>query len=418
MLAQQGIITAGEGEVIVQGLVEIGEDLAAGKIELDLEAEDIHMNIELILTERIGPVAKKLHTGRSRNDQVATDMRLYVKKAIGELITEIVSLQKAFLSKAEDNLDVVMPGYTHLQRAQPILFSHHMLAYVEMLERDKGRLKDCRQRLDYSPLGSGALAGVTYPIDREATALTLGFGGITTNSIDAVSDRDFLIELAGAVAICMMHLSRLCEELVLWSTAEFGFITLDDSYTTGSSIMPQKKNPDVAELIRGKTGRVYGSLVALLTMMKGLPLAYNKDMQEDKEPVFDLVDTLKGCLEILVPMLETMVINGTTMRQATNAGYLNATDLADYLVGKGMAFREAHGVVRELVLDCLQAGRKLGDLTIQELCSYSSLFTDDVYQVLDVESCIGARCLPGGTGPEAVTKALAQAWQRLVHEET
>lgn len=417
MLAQQGIISASEEEAIAQGLREIGEDLAAGRIELDPGAEDIHMNIELILTERIGPVAGKLHTGRSRNDQVATDMRLYVKDAIDELLTRITSLQEVFLIKATEHLEVIMPGYTHLQRAQPILFAHHMLAYFEMLERDKERLQDCRKRTDYNPLGSGALAGVTYPIDREATTTALGFSGITANSIDAVSDRDFLIELAAAASICMMHLSRLCEEIVLWSTTEFGFVTLDDSYTTGSSIMPQKKNPDIAELIRGKTGRVYGSLVALLTMMKGLPLAYNKDMQEDKEPVFDLVDTLKGCLEILAPMLRTMEVNDRAMRQAATQGYLNATDLADYLVGKGMPFREAHAIVGKLVLACLGQGKNLEELTLAELHTYSHLFADDVGRVLDVGYGIRAREVPGGTNQDQVKKALERAWQHLNHIE-
>lgn len=416
MLAKCGIITPGEADAICTGLEGIAADIEAGKVEFSVSAEDIHMNIEQLLTERIGDVAKKLHTARSRNDQVATDTRLWCMAAIDELDARLRSLQSTLVRLAEAHRDVIMPGYTHLQRAQPVLFAHHLLAYFEMFQRDRQRLADCHRRTSVSPLGAGALAGVTQPIDRYATALELGFDEVAANSIDAVSDRDFVIELVADLALIMMHLSRLCEEVVLWASAEFGFIELDDAYSTGSSIMPQKKNPDVAELTRGKTGRVYGHLMGLLTVMKGLPLAYNKDMQEDKEALFDAVDTVLACLAAMEPMLATMRVREDKMRAATLDGYLNATDLADYLVRRGVPFRDAHAAAGRAVLHALREGKRLEELPFDVLQNLCGPVGEDVFTVLDVRRCVAARRSTGGTAPSAVEEGLARAKALLAQE--
>ncbi|REJ37062.1 MAG: argininosuccinate lyase [Bacillota bacterium] len=408
MLAQCGIISQAEAGAICAGLAGIAADIEAGKVQ-PAGAEDIHTFVERLLTERIGEAAKKLHTARSRNDQVATDTRLWVMNAIDELDRRLRSFQRTLVHLAEAHKDVVMPGYTHLQRAQPILLAHHLLAYFEMFQRDRERLSDCRKRTAVSPLGAGALAGVTQPIDRWVTARELGFLGVAANSIDAVSDRDFIIELLAALSLVMMHLSRLCEEVILWCSAEFGFMELDDAYSTGSSIMPQKKNPDIAELARGKTGRVYGHLMGLLTVMKGLPLAYNKDMQEDKEALFDAVDTVLGCLEAVEPMLATARMRADRMLEATKDGFLNATDLADYLAKKGLPFRDAHAVVGQAVLYAIEHGKRLEELPLEVLKGFSPLIEEDVYQALDVRQCVAARKSLGGTAPEEVEKGLARA---------
>jgi len=408
MLAQCGVIAHGEAEAICAGLAGIAADIEAGKVQPS-GAEDIHTFVERLLTERIGDAAKKLHTARSRNDQVATDTRLWVMNAIDELDRRLRSFQRTLVQLAEDHKDVVMPGYTHLQRAQPILLAHHLLAYFEMFQRDRERLADCRKRTAVSPLGAGALAGVTQPIDRWATARELGFLDVAVNSIDAVSDRDFIIELVAALSLVMMHLSRLCEEVILWCSAEFGFLELDDAYSTGSSIMPQKKNPDIAELARGKTGRVYGHLMGLLTVMKGLPLAYNKDMQEDKEALFDAVDTVLGCLEAVEPMLATAGVRADRMLAATKDGYLNATDLADYLAKKGLPFRDAHAVVGQAVLHAIENGKRLEELPLEVLKGFSPLIEEDVYAALDVRQCVAARRSLGGTALAEVEKGLARA---------
>ena len=408
MLAKQGIISDKDAELIVMALTSIREEIEGGEFAFRADLEDIHMNIEARLIEKVGDAGRKLHTARSRNDQIALDMRLFAKEAISQTIEKLVGLQRALLDVAEANKDEVMPGYTHLQRAQPVLFAHHMLAYFEMLQRDVARFRDCLGRTDVLPLGSGALAGVPYPVDRDFLAKELGFSQISANSMDAVSDRDFVIEYQAAASITMMHLSRLAEELVLWSSAEFGFIELDDAYAMGSSIMPQKKNPDVAELARGKTGRVYGNLLALLTVMKALPLSYNRDMQEDKEGLFDTVDTLLSTLEVFTGMVATLKVRGEKTRRATEEGYILATDLADYLVGKGVPFREAHNIVGGLVQYAVEKGKTFKDLSLSEYKNFSPLFEEDVYSVT-VASSIGARDVPGGTAPEQVAQQLARA---------
>lgn len=413
MLAAVGLITPEEGKLIIQGLEGLKQDIEAGRVSFDVGAEDIHMNIEKLLTERIGEVGKKLHTARSRNDQVALDLRLYLKEEIPRVEELLVALQKVLVQLAGEHLHTVMPGYTHLQKAQPVTLAHHLLAYFEMFYRDRQRLHGCLQRVDVLPLGAGALAGTTLPIDREMVARELGFREISANSLDAVSDRDFVVEFLAAAALLMMHLSRLCEELILWSSEEFGFIELDDAYSTGSSMMPQKKNPDVAELVRGKTGRVYGHLVGMLTVLKGLPLAYNKDLQEDKEALFDALDTVKGCLMVFTPMLETAKFKPGRMRQAADQGFANATDVAEYLVRKGLPFREAHAVVGALVLDCLKKGRTLKDLTLEQWQSFSPLFAADIKNYLTVEACVNGRDLPGGPAPAAVSRALERARRLL-----
>jgi argininosuccinate lyase len=416
MLGQCGIISQKEAAAIRSGLMAILEDIEAGKVEFDVSAEDIHMNVEVLLIERIGEAGKKLHTGRSRNDQVAVDLRLWLRKEIRVGQGLLLELIAALLDKAGQHLHTIMPGFTHLQKAQPISLAHHLLAYVQMFRRDWGRLSDCTARLNQSPLGSGALAGTGIAIDRNMTAAELGFASPTANSLDGVSDRDFALEYLAAASIIMMHLSRFCEEIILWNSQEFGYITIDDAYSTGSSLMPQKKNPDMAELIRGKTGRVYGDLLALLTMMKGLPLAYNKDMQEDKEAVFDAVDTLKGCLTVFTPMLATMRINETKMAADVEEGYLNATDVADYLVARGLPFRSAHEVSGHLVRLAEQSGRKLTELSFAELKAAASLFEPDIYEKISPAHCLAARKTQGGPAPEATQTAIAEAraWLDLV----
>ncbi len=413
MLGETGILSAEEVEAIIGGLESIRSDIEAGTFTFRVELEDVHMNIERALTERVGSVGGKLHTARSRNDQVATDFRLWLRSRTVELIALLQETRRTFVELAETHLDAIMPGYTHLQVAQPILFSHHMLAYYEMLTRDQGRLEDSLKRLNISPLGAGALAGTGFPIDRQRTAELLGFAEPARNSLDAVSDRDFALEFLAAASILMMHLSRLSEELILWSSQEFGFVTLPDSHTTGSSIMPQKKNPDVSELIRGKTGRVYGSLMALLTVMKGLPLSYNKDMQEDKEGVLDAVETLTVCLRLTNSMLPKMMLNKERMYRAAGRAYSNATDLADYLAKKGLPFREAHEVVGRLVALAIQKGKDLQELEISELQAVSSLIQEDVCEVLKLESVVNARNSYGGTGTEQVRKQILAAKEAL-----
>ena len=414
MLARQEIIAESEADTIIKGLHSIRGEIDQGKFKFKTELEDIHMNIEAGLFEKIGDVAGKLHTARSRNDQIALDLRLFLKEEIWKTIDELKAWQSSLVELAEANEAVIMPGYTHLQQAQPILLAHHLLAYFEMFQRDRERFHDCLKRADVLPLGSGALAGVPYPIDREFVARELDFSKVSTNSLDAVSDRDFVIEYETAAAIAMMHLSRLAEELILWSSSEFGFIEIGEAYTTGSSIMPQKKNPDVAELARGKTGRVYGNLMGILTTMKSLPLAYNRDMQEDKEGLFDTVDTLHTSLEVFAGMVKTLKINTERISQAMKTDYILATDLADYLVKKGMPFREAHGVVAKLAEYAMSKGKNFRELSLKEYHKFSPLFTDDVYAIT-LESSAAARSIPGGTSPRQVGKALSRA-KRLIRE--
>jgi len=408
MLARQSVITDQEAATIAAGLKDIAGEIAAGAFEYKTELEDIHMNIEARLTEKIGAVAGKLHTARSRNDQVATDLRLFTRDAIKDARTRIGGLQQALLRQAEAHADTVLPGYTHLQPAQPVLLAHHLLAYFEMLERDKARFADCLKRSDVLPLGSGALAGVAHPVDRDFVARELGFPAVSGNSMDAVADRDFVIEYEAAAATCMMHISRLAEEIILWSSAEFAFVEMDDAYATSSSLMPQKKNPDVAELARGKTGRVYGSLLAMLTVMKGLPLTYNRDLQEDKEGFFNAVDTLLQTLEVTAGMVSTIRFQPENMARATERGYLLATDLADYLVGKGEPFREAHQAVAKLVGYAAAKGKALPELGLEEYRKFSPRFAADVLE-LDMAASIAARDNTGGTAGGRVKKALAEA---------
>ena len=397
MLAGKGIISQNDADLLIDGLQGILEDLNSGKLAIDLSCEDIHMFVEQVLTQRIGDVGKKLHTARSRNDQVALDIRMYLRSQIDEITDLVKAVIKAIVKQAEENKTVIMPGYTHLQRAQPILFSHHLLAYGMMLLRDLGRLADCRKRMNLSPIGCCALAGTTYDTDREFEATKLGFDGITQNSIDGVSDRDFCVELLSALAILMMHLSRFSEEIILWSSWEFKFIQLSDAFTTGSSIMPQKKNPDMAELVRGKTGRVYGDLMALLTTLKGLPLAYNKDMQEDKEAIFDAVDTARMCLKVFAPMLESMKALPDNMKKAAQGGFINATDLADYLVKKGTPFRSAYKISGQIVAKCIEKGCVLETLPLEEYKAFSDLFEQDLYENIDLLTCVKKRISQGGT---------------------
>jgi argininosuccinate lyase len=406
MLGSVGVMSEEEANLLIKGLIGILEDIQAGKVEFEIGAEDIHMNVEKLLTERIGPVGKKLHTGRSRNDQVALDLRLYLRSEIDQTKSLVEKLLQTLLHISEEHLETWMPGYTHMQKAQPITFAHHMMAYVQMFLRDLDRLKDTRKRLNISPLGSGAMAGTTFPLDRAQVALELGFDGVTLNSLDGVSDRDFALEFLAAASILMMHLSRMCEELVLWSTGEFKFITMDDGYSTGSSIMPQKKNPDVAELVRGKTGRVYGDLVALLTVMKGLPLAYNKDMQEDKEQVFDAVDTIQKCLLVVEPMLRTMVVHREAMACGAKGGFTNATDLADYMAKKGVPFREAHELVGRIVLHCSKKGIGLEELGLSDYQELSPIFEADLFGAIGIEYCVRARKITGGPSPETVAEGI------------
>ena len=415
MLAKQGIIPGDDAHSILRGLEEIREEIERGEFPFREELEDIHLNIEARLQEKIGEAAGRLHTARSRNDQIATDMRLFVIGACDDAVASIRRLQTALLDLAEANQNAVMPGYTHLQRAQPVLFAHHLLAYFEMLDRDSGRFLDCRSRADELPLGAGALAGVPYPLDREFVASELGFSRVSRNSIDAVADRDFVVEFQAAAAAAMMHLSRLAEEIVLWSSDEFGFLRLPVTFTTGSSIMPQKRNPDVAELARGRTGRAYGNLIAILTMLKGLPLAYNRDLQEDKQPLFDTVDTLLATLEVLTALLPALEVRSERMESAAAESYALATDVADYLVRKGMPFREAHQAVADLVRYAEGEGKSLRGLSLEEYRRFSPLFEHDVL-ALDVRASVAARDVPGGTAPSRVAEALKLARERLRDE--
>lgn len=418
MLGKCGIIPQEDADTIKEGLHTVLERIRRGEIEFSVSDEDIHMNIEKNLIEAIGPVGGKLHTGRSRNDQVATDMHLYLRGRVVSLVGMLHDVQAALIGQAKDNLNTIVPGYTHLQRAQPILFAHHLLAYVSMLERDIDRLKDSYKRINVLPLGAGALAGTTFPIDRHFVAEQLGFDGVYENSLDAVSDRDFIVEFLAGASLIMTHLSRLSEELVLWSSTEFGFVELDDAFCTGSSIMPQKKNPDVPELVRGKTGRVYGNLVGLLTVLKSLPLAYNKDMQEDKEGMFDTVATLEGALQLFAPMIATMKVNKDRMRQAVNQDFSNATDIADFLVGKGLPFRQAHEVIGKTVLYCIQHGKYLLDLTLDEFQQFSDLFDERIYEVLQPEAVVNARNVYGGTATGQVQAAIGRSEQLLANTST
>ncbi len=413
MLGDQGIISKADARKIIAGLKSIAKDIEAGAFTWNISLEDVHMNIEAELAQRIGEAGKRLHTARSRNDQCATDTRLWLRDQIDAIVRLLAEFQRGLLDMAEAHLDVILPGYTHMQHAQPVLLAHHLHAYCEMAERDRARFSEMRKRVNILPLGSAALAGTPHPINRKQVADELGFDGVSANSMDAVSDRDYLIEFCSNASIAMMHLSRFCEELVLWSTPEFGFIEIGDAFTTGSSIMPQKKNPDVAELVRGKTGRVYGSLVALLTLMKGLPMTYNRDMQEDKPPVFDASDTLQLCLAVVTRMLSSVRVDRDNMLRATEHGFLEATDLADYLARKGTPFREAHDAIGHLVLRCIRQKCRFSDLTLVDFKQISVLFEEDVFALLTPEAIVAARKTIGGTARTRVRQALRRARQRL-----
>ena len=413
MLAKQGIISIEDKEKIVNELTNILNDIESGKLPIDPNAEDIHMFIETELTKRIGDSGKRLHTARSRNDQVALDIRMYLKDEITSLIEYLKKLIKVLCNKAQENLETVMPGYTHMQRAQPITFAHHLMAYVEMLLRDIQRLEDCYKRVNVMPLGSCALAGTTYNLDRYSVKETLDFNDITQNSLDGVSDRDFAIEFLSDMSIIMMHLSRFSEEVVMWCSWEFKFIELDDAFSTGSSIMPQKKNPDITELVRGKTGRVYGDLITLLTVMKGLPLAYNKDMQEDKEAIFDSIDTVKICITTLIPMIETMKVLKENMKKAAEQGFINATDCADYLVRKGTPFRDAYKITGQIVALCSEQNKTLDTLELAEYKKISDLFEDDIYEAIDLINCVNSRNIPGGPAAEIVSKRIDEVLKSI-----
>ena len=416
MLSYKGIITSADADALIAGLEQILADINSGVLPIDMECEDIHMFVEQVLTERLGDVGKKLHTARSRNDQVALDIRMYLRGEIDEITALTKQLIVAVTDKAEQYKDAIMPGYTHLQRAQPITFGHHLMAYAMMLLRDLQRLADCRKRMNQSPIGCCALAGTTYDTDRRFEAAKLGFDGICMNSLDGVSDRDFCAELMSAISILMMHLSRFSEEIILWSSWEFKFVELSDAFTTGSSIMPQKKNPDMAELVRGKTGRVYGDLMALLTTLKGLPLAYNKDMQEDKESVFDAVDTVKMCLQVFAPMIDTLTANTANMKLAAQKGFINATDLADYLVKKGLPFRSAYKISGSLVAYCIQNGTVLEDLPLETYKQFSELFDEELYTAIDLMVCVEKRISEGGTSVASVEKQINYVRESLSHD--
>ena len=413
MLAAQGIITQQDADTLITGLEQILQDIDSGALTIDMSCEDIHMFVEQVLTERLGDVGKKLHTARSRNDQVALDIRLYLREEIDEITALTKTLLTAILEKAETYKDAIMPGYTHLQRAQPITFGHHLMAYAMMLLRDLDRLGDVRRRMNQSPIGCCALAGTTYDTDRRFEAEQLGFDGICMNSLDGVSDRDFSVELMSAISILMVHLSRFSEEIILWSSWEFKFVELSDAYTTGSSIMPQKKNPDMAELVRGKTGRVFGDLMSLLTVLKGLPLAYNKDMQEDKESVFDAVDTVKMCLQVFSGMISTMTANLDNMKRAAQKGFINATDLADYLVKKGLPFRSAYKISGQLVAHCIQNNTVLEELPLDVYKTYSQLFDNDLYENIDLKTCVEKRISEGGTSVDSVIRQIAYVKEKI-----
>ena len=414
MLAEQGILTEGEKEQIVDGLQGILKDVQEGTLEISDKYEDIHSFVEATLIDRIGEAGKKLHTGRSRNDQVALDMKLYTRDEIDALDELLKELLKVLLQIMKDNTETFMPGFTHLQKAQPITLAHHMGAYFEMFNRDRSRLNDIYDRMNYCPLGSGALAGTTYPLDRNLTAELLGFYGPTLNSMDSVADRDYLIELLSAMATIMMHLSRFSEEVIIWNSNEYRFVEIDDAYSTGSSIMPQKKNPDIAELVRGKTGRVYGALMSLLTTMKGIPLAYNKDMQEDKEFVFDAIDTTKGCLALFTGMLRTMHFNKEVMENSAKNGFTNATDAADYLVNHGVAFRDAHGIVGQLVLYCIEKDIALDDMTLEEYKAISPVFEEDIYEAISMKTCVDKRTTIGAPSKESMEKVI-KIYENYLH---
>ncbi len=406
MLARQGILTADEKRQITDGLKSILSDVETGVLEITDEYEDIHSFVEANLIQRIGDAGKKLHTGRSRNDQVALDMKLYIRNEATEINKLLKGLLETILSIMEEHIETYMPGFTHLQKAQPITLAHHLGAYFEMFKRDRQRLDDIYNRMNYCPLGSGALAGTTYPLDRAYTAQLLEFTGPTLNSMDSVADRDYVIELLSALSTIMMHLSRFCEEIIIWNSNEYRFVEIDDAYSTGSSIMPQKKNPDIAELVRGKTGRVYGALVSILTTMKGIPLAYNKDMQEDKELTFDAIDTVKGCVALFTGMLKTMRFNSDVMRVSAMKGFTNATDAADYLVNHGVPFRDAHGIIGRLVLYCIEKDKAIDELSLDELQAVSPVFGEDIYEAISLETCVGKRITTGAPGPEAMKEVL------------
>ncbi len=413
MLSKQNIITKEDCEILTDALAQILDDLNSGALEIDMEAEDIHMFVEQVLTTRVGDVGKKLHTARSRNDQVALDLRMYLRDECDEIVELTKTLIEALVSQAEDNKYSIMPGYTHLQRAQPVTFSHHMMAYAMMLLRDIDRLTDCRKRMNVSPIGCCALAGTTYDTDRYFEAEQLSFDSIALNSLDGVSDRDFCVEMLSAIALLMMHLSRFSEELILWSSWEFKFVELSDSFTTGSSIMPQKKNPDMAELVRGKTARVYGDLMATLTMLKGLPLAYNKDMQEDKESIFDACETVKMCLRVFAPMIDTMKVRAENMKKAASEGFINATDLADYLVKKGLPFRSAYKISGSIVAYCIENNLILETLPLEKYKEYSDLFESDVYDDIDLTTCVNKRVSVGGTSVESVEMQIKYVKEKI-----
>ena len=416
MLAKQAIITDAERDTIISALKEICSDIESGKLQITEEYEDIHSFVESVLIERTGDTGKKLHTGRSRNDQVALDMKLYTRDevlATDELVKELMT---TLLDLMKEHIDTYMPGFTHLQKAQPVTLAHHIGAYFEMFKRDRSRLHDIHERMNYCPLGAGALAGTTYPLDREYTAILLGFTGPTLNSMDSVSDRDYLIEYLSALSTIMMHLSRFCEEIILWNSNEYRFIELDDAYSTGSSIMPQKKNPDIAELVRGKTGRVYGALMSLLTTMKGIPLAYNKDMQEDKELSFDAIDTVKGCVSLFKGMIATMRFNPKRMEDSAKHGLTNATDAADYLVKKGVPFRDAHGIVGQLVLTCIEKGIALDDLTLDEYKAISPVFEQDIYDAISLKTCVEKRLTLGAPGPDVMKQVIEKYEEYLLND--
>ncbi len=417
MLAAQGILTEAERDEILKGLDGIEADIESGALTFSEEYEDIHSFVEANLIDRIGDTGKKLHTGRSRNDQVALDMRLYTRSVVNETDHLLQELLRALLTKMEENLDTVMPGFTHLQKAQPLTLAHHLGAYYEMFRRDRSRMRDIAVRMNECPLGAGALAGTTYPLDRKMTAAELGFFGPTRNSMDSVSDRDYLIEYLSGASIIMMHLSRFCEEIILWNSDEYKFVEIDDAYSTGSSIMPQKKNPDIAELVRGKTGRVYGALMALLTTMKGLPLAYNKDMQEDKEFAFDAMDTVMGCIRLFTGMLETLTFRPERMEKSARGGFTNATDAADYLVNHGVPFRDAHGIIGRMVLYCIDEGKALDDLTMEEFKSFSEVFEEDIYEAIAISTCVNRRLTDGAPGRAAMEKVIEERKLELEHTE-
>lgn len=408
MLAKQGIVTNEERFAILNGLESIKSDIENGTLEISPKYEDIHSFVEATLIERIGDTGKKLHTGRSRNDQVALDMKLYIRDEIGETDALLKELLAVILKIMKENVETYMPGFTHLQKAQPVTVAHHFGAYFEMFRRDRSRLHDIRERMNYCPLGAGALAGTTYPLDREFTAELLNFKGATSNSMDSVSDRDYIIELLSALSTIMMHLSRFSEEIIVWNTNEYRFIELDDAYSTGSSIMPQKKNPDIAELVRGKTGRVYGALMSILTTMKGLPLAYNKDMQEDKELTFDAIDTTKGCIALFTGMIDTMTFNKPVMEASAKNGFTNATDAADYLVNHGVPFRDAHGIIGRLVLMCIDKGISLDELPLEDYKSVSPVFENDIYEAISLKTCVEKRLTKGAPGPKAMLDAISE----------